>query len=239
MTVTNLALSKEVESNNMFLTPAAKKKGKIGAKKKQVQIEPPPPPKKPEKKVPEGRKYAQIAPESIKIKGECVGVDDLDDAVAKALSEEVSYRLREIISKSTIYMRQTKSTKLSRAHLKSVFVANDLEYNLGHLTPPSFNLLEGPEIFVQLDSTDNLEEMVDPNEELEQFQPKIAGKIVLPDKRVKPADPNKKTTNGTESLEGKTVVPVVPDKQSKSTAANKKQETEPLEALGLRKVAKS
>ncbi|XP_046986570.1 uncharacterized protein LOC124556648 [Schistocerca americana] len=236
MTVTNLALSKEVESNNMFLTPAAKKKGKIGAKKKQVQIEPPPPPKKPEKKVPEGRKYAQIAPESIKIKGECVGVDDLDDAVAKALSEEVSYRLREIISKSTIYMRQTKSTKLSRAHLKSVFVANDLEYNLGHLTPPSFNLLEGPEIFVQLDSTDNLEEMVYSNEELEQFQPKITGKIVLPDKRVKPADPNKKTTNGTESLEGKTVVP---DKQSKSTAANKKQETEPLEALGLRKVAKT
>lgn len=237
MTITTTALCKEVQNNNMFVAPAAKKKAKIGAKKKQVQPEPPPPPpKKPEKKVPEGRKYAQIAPESVKIKAECVGIDDLDDAVAKALSEEVSYRLREILSKSTIYMRQSKCTKLSRAHLKSVFAANDLEYTLGHLTPPTFTLLEEPEIFLRVDSTDNLEAMVDSKEELEQLQPTITGKIVLPDKALKPVAANKKTTNETESLEGKAILP---DKQSKTTAANKKQESEPLEALGLRKVAKT
>lgn len=53
--------------------------------------------KKIEKKPLEGRKYAQIAPQSITLKAESCGFTELHEDISRVLSQEVSYRLREIV----------------------------------------------------------------------------------------------------------------------------------------------
>lgn len=50
-----------------------------------------------EKKVSEGRKYAVLAPESVKIIAESCGIVGLNQDVATTISQDVSFRLNEII----------------------------------------------------------------------------------------------------------------------------------------------
>lgn len=45
----------------------------------------------------EDRRYAVLSSQTVKMFGECVGIADMSEDVAQLLSEDVTYRLRELV----------------------------------------------------------------------------------------------------------------------------------------------
>ncbi|KAJ9590983.1 hypothetical protein L9F63_015989 [Diploptera punctata] len=89
--------------------------------------------KKTEKKSGEGRKYGQISYDSVVAAAESNGITGLQEDVAKQLAEDVSYRLREIIHKCSVHMRQNKRRKLTTADVNAVFQISDVPTIYGHV----------------------------------------------------------------------------------------------------------
>ena len=56
-----------------------------------------PSPKKEEKRgIGEEKKYVQLPPETVQLLSEASGIDNLNPNISRALSEDVSYRTREL-----------------------------------------------------------------------------------------------------------------------------------------------
>ncbi len=63
----------------------------------------------------EDRKYVQLAPETVMLLAESAGIDHLSPNVATSLSEDATYRTRELAHVSSQFMRHCKRTRLTPA----------------------------------------------------------------------------------------------------------------------------
>ena len=68
-----------------------------------------------------------LPPDSVKLMGESVGVSNLNDDAAMRLSEDLEYRLKEIIQDAAKFMRQMKRKTLTCADMDHALRAKNLE----------------------------------------------------------------------------------------------------------------
>ncbi|XP_063241824.1 TAF6-like RNA polymerase II p300/CBP-associated factor-associated factor 65 kDa subunit 6L [Bacillus rossius redtenbacheri] len=106
--------------------------------------------KRDDKKPAESSKYYVISSESVAITGESIGISELNSDVTKALSEDVSYRLREVIFNCNVLLRQCKSKKLTTDVVDAVFNTCGVPPVYGHsaVEPLGFNNTVLPNLLV-------------------------------------------------------------------------------------------
>jgi len=90
----------------------------------------------------EDKKFATVFPESVKVCAEAVGVSDLAEDIAQILAEDATYRLREVVSKSCLFMRQGRRKKLKSADVDKAFFWSNVSPALGHSSDLDFIKVE-------------------------------------------------------------------------------------------------
>ena len=118
------------------------------------------------------KQFAVFSSLSVQACADAVGISGLSDEILKKLSEDASYRVREIISKSCEFMRYSK-----RKMLKSVDVDRALQWSNvqpinGSNDSLEFNSTEG--VYYSIDSLIDLKELA-----LSELQPLQTHQIVL------------------------------------------------------------
>ena len=63
------------------------------------------------------RRYVQLAPESVSVAGESIGVSNVPAPVCRALAEDASYRVREVASLAALLLRHGRKRKLGVADM--------------------------------------------------------------------------------------------------------------------------
>ncbi|XP_074657354.1 TAF6-like RNA polymerase II p300/CBP-associated factor-associated factor 65 kDa subunit 6L [Tubulanus polymorphus] len=85
-----------------------------------------------ERKTGDEKKYAIISRETIRMYAESIGCEHLSDEVVNLLSQDVTYRLREITQASCQYMRHSKRRKLTTEDFNKAMKSKDDEPVYGH-----------------------------------------------------------------------------------------------------------
>lgn len=88
-----------------------------------------------EKKVVSEKRYIIPSRESIRMMAEAEGVTNLTDDGALILSEDLSYRLREIVQNSLEYMKHAKRRRLTTEDINDALRTSDMQPILGHGSP--------------------------------------------------------------------------------------------------------
>lgn len=88
-----------------------------------------------EKKVISEKRYIIPSRESIRMMAEAEGVTNLTDDGALILSEDLSYRLREIVQNSIEYMKHAKRRRLTTDDINDALRTSDMQPILGHGSP--------------------------------------------------------------------------------------------------------
>ena len=93
-------------------------------------------------------KFAVVSNESVKLLADCGGFNDLTDDLVAMLSEDISYRLREMVTKSASYMRKSKRRCLHTHDFNHALRASDVRPIFGHNLPEhaSFRLTSNGEL---------------------------------------------------------------------------------------------
>ena len=63
------------------------------------------------------RRYVQLAPESVSVAGESIGLSNVPAPVCRALAEDASYRVREVASLAALLLRHGRKRKLGAADM--------------------------------------------------------------------------------------------------------------------------
>ena len=63
------------------------------------------------------RRYVQLAPESVSVAGESIGLSNVPAPVCRALAEDASYRVREVASLAALLLRHGRKRKLGVADM--------------------------------------------------------------------------------------------------------------------------
>jgi len=118
--------------------------------------------KSPEK-VPRGggeqeRRYVQLGPDSVTLAAESIGITNLPVNVARALAEDVSYRVREVASLAALFLKHSKKRKLTVSDMNLALKWSDVEQVLGQgggqevAASQLYTYLSEADVFVERDS---------------------------------------------------------------------------------------
>nr|CAB3266800.1 TAF6-like RNA polymerase II p300/CBP-associated factor-associated factor 65 kDa subunit 6L [Phallusia mammillata] len=108
---------------------------------------------------PEDRKFVVFSPLSIQTYAESEGFKDVPENVLHALAEDASYRVREMISKSCLFMRQGKRKFLKAADVDKALYWSDMPSVTG--APETLEFVQLGDITCQPDSIANLKHVAD------------------------------------------------------------------------------
>nr|XP_002128118.1 TAF6-like RNA polymerase II p300/CBP-associated factor-associated factor 65 kDa subunit 6L [Ciona intestinalis] len=108
--------------------------------------------------VEETRKFAVFSQESIQIYAESLGITDLPDAVKQTLAEDVSYRLRELVSKSTTFLRHARRKRLLANDVNRALYWSDTPAIHGSSNTLDFKQVA--DVHVPIDPTINLRDEI-------------------------------------------------------------------------------
>jgi len=118
--------------------------------------------KSPEK-VPRGggeqeRRFVQLGPDSVTLAAESIGINNLPVNVARALAEDVSYRVREVASLAALFLKHSKKRKLTVSDMNLALKWSDVEQVLGQgggqevAASQLYTYLSEADVFVERDS---------------------------------------------------------------------------------------
>lgn len=85
-------------------------------------------------------KYSCFTTDSIQLMAEAACVPDLSLEVANIISEDVSFRLRQIVGRAIKFMRHANRTKLTCADINKALKWSDCQPVFGHECNPSQRL---------------------------------------------------------------------------------------------------
>lgn len=77
-------------------------------------------------------KYSCFNTDSIRLMAEAACVHELSPDVATTISEDVSFRIRQIIARATKFMRHARRTKLTCADINKALKWSDCQPVFGH-----------------------------------------------------------------------------------------------------------
>ena len=105
----------------------------------------------------EEQKYAVFSPLSVQIYAESIGLPILPDDILSRLAEDVSYRVREVVSKSCEFMRCSRRKKLKSTDVDRALKWSNVSPMSGVGDSLSFESVEG--IYYTEDPVMDLKEM--------------------------------------------------------------------------------
>jgi len=103
------------------------------------------------------RRFVQLGPDSVTMAAETIGMTSLPGVVARALAEDTSYRIREVTSLASLFLKHSKKRKLSVADMNLALKWSDVEQVVGQCggeevaTSQLFTYLPEGDIFVDRD----------------------------------------------------------------------------------------
>lgn len=89
--------------------------------------------------------YVCVAPETVSVIAESIGIPIIGDDIAASLAEDVSYKLQEIINSSCTIMRRSKRRKLLMSDVASALRVSNVNHILGHSQKEPFGFVRLPE----------------------------------------------------------------------------------------------
>ncbi|TRY71984.1 hypothetical protein TCAL_03953 [Tigriopus californicus] len=111
----------------------------------------------------EEKRYVQLPPESVHILAETVGIDSLNPNVSRALSEDVSYRTRELAHVCGQFMRHSKRKTLTIEDMNRAMRWYNVQpiygYESSEDSQPNFKFVEEADVFVEDDEHVSLENL--------------------------------------------------------------------------------
>uniref|UniRef100_H2ZJK2 TATA box binding protein associated factor (TAF) histone-like fold domain-containing protein n=1 Tax=Ciona savignyi TaxID=51511 RepID=H2ZJK2_CIOSA len=114
----------------------------------------------------ENRKFAVFSQESIRNYAETLGITDLTSTIKQSLAEDVSYRVRELVSNCTQFLRHTRRTKLTANVLNRAIYWNHSPAIIGSESGSNFKQLS--DVNLAFDSNINLKEAFEEDTKLKQ-----------------------------------------------------------------------
>jgi transcription initiation factor TFIID subunit 6 len=105
-----------------------------------------------------------FSPTSIRLFAESAGHAEIDEASARLLAEDVSYRIRRLLDSSVNFMRNTSQTQLSTDHVNRALVNCDCKPIYGHTSGQrriDYIYVQEANVFAQIDREVKLTQLVD------------------------------------------------------------------------------
>lgn len=136
-------------------------------------------------------KYSCFTADSIRLMAESASIpENLSVEVAATISEDVTYRLRQIIGRATSFTRHANRTKLTCADINRALKWSDCQPVFGHECNPNerlrYSYSTEAQVFRYEESPVDLERKygTDSSKTVDQFQSELSSKEALPRLRI-------------------------------------------------------
>lgn len=109
--------------------------------------------------LPDENKFSVISSDSVRIYAESIGLTQLSEDVVQGLAEDVTYRIREIVSKSCCFMRAARRKKLNGHDIEKAFFWNNIPPLTGAASS-DIDFIEAGDVYCPPEEVVNLKDEV-------------------------------------------------------------------------------
>ncbi|XP_076803119.1 TAF6-like RNA polymerase II p300/CBP-associated factor-associated factor 65 kDa subunit 6L [Clavelina lepadiformis] len=150
------------------------------------------------------RKFAIFSPSSIQNYAESIGISNLPESILQKLGEDISYRLREITSKSCEFMRHSRRGKLKASDIDRAMRWSNIQLIKGAPDSTDFRVIE--QMYVIPDPVVDLQQLALDQMEPSQLKPASLSTewLSTDDPAVNPQNDSLQETTHPASLEQRT-----------------------------------